>query len=265
MESKIVVQYCAETPSPQTALDIFKGSWKSALPPQLGLTTGTKEGFHQDPRVYWVASLLPKGFEGMQILELGPFEGYDTRLFEELGAAGVVAIEGNNINFLKCLVLKHALGLKASLLHGGFLEYLRNSDARFDLVWASGVLYHSEDPLELLAQIGRKTDRLFIWTHYYADSLLGTKHGTRFLAQNNVEQVRGEERYLLHYRTYGNEQFKEGLPLHYEGGQEAFSYWLERGDIDRMLRSMGFSSINVRADGKSQNGSPFVSLFATRD
>ena len=118
MESKIVVQYCAETPSAQTALDIFQGSWKSALPPDLGLTTGATKGFHGDPRVPWVASLLPNRFQGMEILELGPFEAYDSRLFEQLGAAKVLAIEGDNIDFLKCLVLKHALGPKTCFLDG---------------------------------------------------------------------------------------------------------------------------------------------------
>ena len=49
MESKIVVQYCAETPTAQTALDIFKGSWKSALPAELGLTTGATEGLTKIP------------------------------------------------------------------------------------------------------------------------------------------------------------------------------------------------------------------------
>jgi SAM-dependent methyltransferase len=265
MESKIVVQYCAETPSGQTALDIFKGSWKSALPPDLGLTTGAKEGFAGDPRVHWVASLLPNRFQGMEILELGPFEAYDSRLFEQLGAAKVLAIEGNNINFLKCLVLKDALGLKTCFLHGGFLNYLQNTDRRFDLVWASGVLYHSEDPLELLEQIGRKTDKLFLWTHYYSDSLRGMKTVSHFIEQNKVEQVRHDERYLLHHRTYGNEQFKEGLPLHYEGGQKGFSLWMERGDIDRMLRALGFRSIKVQVDGVSSKGLPFVSLFAERN
>ena len=264
MESKIVVQYCAEAPSAQTALNIFKGSWKSALPPDLGLTTGAKEGFHGDSRVHWVASLLPNRFQELKILELGPFEGYDSRLFEQLGAASVTAIEGNNINFLKCLVLKYALGLKTRFLHGGFLKYLQNSDQRFDVVWASGVLYHSEDPLELLEQISSKTDRLFLWTHYYADSLLQTEHRARFIEQNNVEQIRHDEPYLLHYRSYGIERLKDGLPLHYEGGVKGFSFWLERGDIDRLLIALGFRSIKVQVEGESSRALPFVSLFAER-
>jgi SAM-dependent methyltransferase len=264
MESKIVVQYCAETPSAQTALDVFKDSWKSALPAELGLTTGATETFHRDPRVLWVASLLPNGFQDLNILELGPFEGYDSRLFEQLGAASVTAIEGNNINFLKCLVLKDALGLKTRFLHGGFLKYLQGTDQRFDVVWASGVLYHSEDPLELLEQIARKADRLFLWTHFYADSLLQTEHRARFIEQKNVEQIRRDERYLLHYRTYAIEQLKDGLPLHYEGGVRGFSFWLERADIDRMLKALGFRSIKVQAEGLSSRSLPFVSLFAER-
>ena len=211
MESKIVVQYCAQNPSAQTALDIFKGSWKSALPPECGLTTtGAGEGFHRDPRVYWVASCLPNQFQDMEILELGPFEGYDSQLFEQLGASKVLAIGGEQHKFFKCLVLKYALGLKTCFLHGGFLESLQNSDRRSDIVWASGVLYHSEDPLELLEQLGRKTDRLFLWMHYYSDSLRGT---APFIERNNLEQVRHGEPYLLHYRTYGNEQFKDGFAL----------------------------------------------------
>jgi hypothetical protein len=148
---------------------------------------------------------------------------------------------------------------------GSFLNYLQNTNRGFDLVWASGVLYHSEDPLELLEQIIRKTDRLFLWTHYYSDSLRGTKTVSRFIEQNNGEQVRHNERYLLHHRSYGNEQFEEGLPVHNEGGQKGFSFWLERSDIDRMLIALGFRSIKVQADGESSKGLPFVSLFAERD
>ena len=70
-------------------LDIFRGHWKSALPPDLNLMTGSEQIFCQDPRVLWARELLPQGFEGRDILELGPFEAYGTRLFEILGAQAV--------------------------------------------------------------------------------------------------------------------------------------------------------------------------------
>jgi SAM-dependent methyltransferase len=263
METKLTVRYCSEVPSAQTALNIFEGTWKSALPPGLALTTGSRQGFYADARVHWVASLLPGGLKGFKILELGPFEGYDSRLFEELGAESILAVEGNNINFLKCLVLKHALSLEARFVYGGFLKYLQSSEERFDIVWASGVLYHSEDPLELLAQIGSRTNRIFLWTHYYDDSILETPDRKRFIAANNVWDVRFGERCHLHYRSYGLEHLKEGVPLHYEGGQRAYCFWMERQDINRVLGAMGFRSIQVHTEGKL-NGMPVVSLFAER-
>ena len=263
METKIVVKYCDETPSGQTAIDIFKGAWKSALPPELGLSTGDRVGFYTDPRVHWVKSLLPNGFKGMSVLELGPFEGYDSWLFEQLGAASVLAIEGNNINYLKCLVLKEAIGLRTRFAYGGFLNYLKNSKQQFDIAWASGVLYHSEDPLELLLQLGAKSSRIFLWTHYWSDSLKKTNHYAHFQANKNIKQIQFGEHYELHYRAYPLQQYRDGLPLHYEGGQQIFSYWLTRRDIDRMLAAMGFGSVKVRQDTE-YNGMPCVTLYAER-
>jgi hypothetical protein len=40
---------------------------------------------------------------------------------------------------------------------------------------------------------------------------------------------------------------------------------MERTDIERMLRALGFNSIKVRDDGKSAGGVPFVSLLAERN
>jgi hypothetical protein len=241
----------------------LKAPGKSALAPELGLRTGEQKGFYNDARVHWVASLLRNGFRGLKVLELGPFEAYDSRLFEQLGAESVVAVEGNNINFLKCLVLKDALGLKTRFVHGGFLKYLQNTNEAFDIVWASGVLYHSEDPLESLAQIGTKTEKIFLWTHYYADSLLGARHRGQFVQQNSVTQVRFGESYVLHWRTYRLEKIENGVPLHYEGGQQNYSFWMEREDIIRMLTALGFQSIQINSD-TTLNDMPVLSVFAER-
>jgi len=71
-------RYRDETPSAQTALDIFRGTWKSALPLEFKLETGSAE----------------------------------------------------------------------------------------ILIWASGVLYHSEDPIDLLSLVTSRTDKLSDALHY---------------------------------------------------------------------------------------------------
>src|SRR5205085_12295967 len=63
------------------------------------------------------------------------------------------------------------LGLKRSeFLLGDFALYLQSCRERFDMVFASGVLYHMEDPLALIRDIARVTDRCFIWTHYFDEN-----------------------------------------------------------------------------------------------
>jgi SAM-dependent methyltransferase len=264
METALRTRYCTEPPSAQTALDIFKGTWKSSLPRDLGLCTGSEESFFADPRVTWVGSLLPNGFSGFDILELGPFEGYDSYLFTTLGARQVTAIEANNINFLKCLLLKDTLGLNIRFLHGDAFEYLRTTDARYDIVWTSGILYHSERPIDLLAQIASRTDRVFIWTHYFVDTLLSDPNNRHYFEpdKNRVQNF-GDQTYTLHYRSYRMGTEPGELPLHYEGGLQPYSYWISRADIERVLKSLGFTRLRVQAAGEF-SGMPYVGLLAER-
>src|SRR5512136_1168112 len=160
-------QYSSDAPSPQAALDIFRGDWASALPPPLESCRAGSMPLFSDPRISWAAEQLG-GVEGRRVLELGPLEGGHSYLLERLGASSIVAVEGNARAYLKCLTIKELLGLhKVRFLFGDFVEYLRASPGGFDLGVASGVLYHVENPVELIALLGRACEQLFIWTHYY--------------------------------------------------------------------------------------------------
>jgi hypothetical protein len=263
MENTIRTRYCKECPSDQTALDIFKGFWKSALPAELGLRTGDEAHFFQDPRVLWFQSLLPSGFSGLDILELGPFEGYDTYLFGKLGAKTITSIEANNINFLKCVLLKDVLNLDVKFLHGDFVEFLKNSQKNYDVVWASGILYHSERPIDLLSQIARHTNRLFIWTHYFDKSVLSNFNKAYFDSAKNQRQMFSDRMYTLHYRSYLISNPEDNLPLHYEGGQQPFAYWMSLEDIYSVLRSLGFNTFRTQEEG-AFSGMPYIGMLAER-
>ena len=43
------------------------------------------------------------------MVELGPFEAYNTFHLAQKGAYPLIAVEGNKINFLKCLAVKEIL------------------------------------------------------------------------------------------------------------------------------------------------------------
>src|SRR5215467_13605989 len=65
--------YEAREPSPQNALDLFKGRWSSAIP---GYGMGTAELFN-DARIEWFLAQYGDVC-GKRILELGPLEAGHT-------------------------------------------------------------------------------------------------------------------------------------------------------------------------------------------
>jgi hypothetical protein len=257
----ILPAYSKAVPSPQASLDIFKSHWKSRLPEGFGLTAGVQPMF-ADRRVHDTGTVIPGGIRGKTVLELGPFEAYNTYHLQKLGAREIVSIEGNNINFLKCLVLKQALGLKASFLHGDFCAYLRNTDRRFDLIWASGVLYHQEDPLELMALIAAHTDTAFFWTHYYDERVLSNANRTAFEPEKNARKRWGDFSCTHYYRSYelagGND-----IPLYFEGGSALSAYWLTFEDMRAFLGTVGLGKITLLFQGEL-NGLPLASFLAER-
>jgi len=260
-DHKISTRFATGFPSRQAMIDIFKGAWKAALPPEFNVKAGPHEHFMSDKRVLWAEKLLPGGFVGKSVLELGPFEAYSTRLMKRLGARRVVAIEANNISFLKCLVLKEATGLGAEFLHGDFLEYLKNAPETFNIIWASGVLYHSVDPGVLLEQAARVSDSLYLWTHYMSDALMQTPQAGLFEPQRNRQVEVGGVPVEYHVRSYRLNY--DDLPLNYEGGTQDYACWLTRADLLAALRGCGYRQVEIQKEG-ALGDLPMISLLAMK-
>jgi hypothetical protein len=76
-----------------------------------------------------------------------------------LEAAQIDAIEANQRAYLRCLITKEILGLTRSKFWlGDFIKALENWDQRYDLIVASGVLYHLKNPLHLVELTAKRTD-----------------------------------------------------------------------------------------------------------
>lgn len=251
--------FSASFPSHQASVDLFEGGWYSKMPEGSGLVGGQGDAF-TDSRVPWAANVLG-GLAGKTILELGPFEAYNTSQFESMGAASVVSIEGSASNFLKCLIIKNIMGLKTTFLYGDFTKYLEITKSRFDICWASGVLYHLTQPIEFLEGISQISDTLFLWTQYYDKTIMLTHPDAHIYHEEMNKNIEyGGRQLLLHGRQYHQKR----TTILFSGGAEATSYWMELDDILHVLRCHGFNRIEMGVNNLHHPPGPACFFLAFR-
>lgn len=247
-------------PSDQNAFDLFPNAWSTAFK---GVeTSGTFNGF-DDHRLTWLFNRID--LAGRSVLELGPLEAAHTTMMEQVGAK-VLAIESNKGAFLRCLIAKNYLGLSARFLLGDF-EKMDLSDKSFDLVLASGVLYHMKDPVALLDSISKASDRLFIWTHYFEPDLSKwnpvlaplLKDGKWNYKEPDIRSFNGMDVRLVK-QHYGEALGWSGFC----GGSDVFSNWIYREDLLKLLGLLGYSRIEISFDDLQHRNGPAFCLYCEK-
>lgn len=258
----ILDEYVLSLPSEQNILDIFGGEWSSKLPEKYGLHTkpGTAAGLFDDARVKWAEDVFGP-FNGLDILELGPLEGGHSYMFNERGINSLTAIEANTRAFLKCLCIKEILALdNVHFKLGDFAKHLEQTEVRYDLIFACGVLYHMPNPISLLRGISGATDKVFLWTHYYdRDAIEGDKDLSRKFS--SVEQIE------LDGRSYdcAIQNYQEALGWDgFCGGGESTSTWLTRESLIAALEDFGFSDLQFGFENKGHPNGPSFAVCASK-
>lgn len=249
----ILDQYVKKFPTYQNAIDIFKGEWSSKLPPPHSELVAGQIPLFQDSRIIWAEEQL-NGFKSCKVLELGPLEGGHTYMLEQMGAQSILAIEANSRAYLKCLITKEILNLKkARFLLGDFITYLKNTEDFFDICIASGVLYHMQNPAELIQLISQKTTKLMIWTHYYDQALI--KNNPHIPQNKFSDSVASDHQGFKHtlYRQNYHEALQSNI---FCGGTEHFSMWMPKQDILACLTYFGFKELKINFDSTTHPNGP---------
>lgn len=249
-------KFCSVYPKHQNAFDIFKDKWASKVPAKNDyFVTGSSPLFDAaDPRPLLCSQSLGSklsGLKGYSILELGPLEGGHSFQLEQLGAK-IVAIEGNTEAFLKCLIVKEALKLNTNFFLGDFLVYLRESEEVYDIIFASGVLYHMSNPLELLYFISKRTKKVFIWTHYYDCNYSSYRKKVKVTYDNFFSNG-----YELDYK----DTQKKG---NFWGGLKKSALWLDKEGLLNNLTAMGFKNLTIHDDDPYHPNGPCITIAARK-
>jgi hypothetical protein len=255
----IKAEYIKTSPSPQNALDLFKGEWASKLPHPFENLSAGKAGLFEDGRIIWLGEQLGK-VDHMHVLECGPLEGAHTYMLEKLGVASILSIEASTHAFLRCLIIRELFELqKVRFVLGDFVSYLRTSPS-YDLIVACGVLYHLVNPVEAIALISKVTDKVYIWTHYYDEEKVGSNNTlSRHFQSSSSSEVEGF-RHTLYRQHY---QLRLGNPG-FMGGTEHYSHWISREELIGALRFFGFDEITIQFDWTHEPSGPNISLLARR-
>lgn len=258
-----VDEYLRSAPSPQSVVDLFKDQWLSASPLEgLDMKPGVA-GLFSDSRLQWAIDQFGD-IRGKRILEIGPLEGGHSYMLHKAGAE-VIAIEANPIAFLKCLCMKEIMRMDTlRFLLGDAVRYLQTTETRFDIIVASGVLYHMTDPLGLLQAIAAKTDAMFLWTHYYDKTLLELA-GAGHLFAKSMQPLRADGSAGAKYRAVRREYPETTLASKkFAGGHSRYANWMPRRDILTFLSDSGFANVSIGLEEPSHPNGPALALCAFR-
>ena len=249
--------YVDEIPAAQTAVDLFKGTWTTSFPDDVAVSGGDIALFH-DHRLLWLFGVYPD-ISDWHVLELGPLEGGHTFMLHQAGAKKITAIEAHQLAFLKCLVVKETYNLdRAHFLLGNFEKYLEGPGEKVDLILASGVLYHLTDPLATLITMIERSDRIFLWSHFFDAQAMppGDPRHVGFTGEVREREI-GAHRLTYHMRSYRGGD----IDPKFCGGLAPGSVWLDFTEVKKLFETRGYVVTPVYEHLDHPNG-PASALLA---
>jgi hypothetical protein len=249
------------SPINKNAFDLFSRTWSTKFD---DMTKGSFDGT-RDNRIDWL--LQQVDVASFNILELGPLEAAHTVMLEKsIKGGGIVAIESNIGAFLRCLIVKNYLNLQAKFILGDF-EKMDFSTQNYDLIMASGILYHLKQPVDFIYKISPATKRLFIWTHYFEPdlslwntSLQPLLREGKWDYKNIISKNIGRHQYRLVKQSYGAAIGWSGFC----GGTDTFSHWIYKQDLLNLLEWNGFGKIEVAFDTVDHPNGPSFCLYCEK-
>jgi len=178
---------------------------------------------------------------GQSVLDLGCKEGYNSFDFCDLGATNVMGVEARE-SFVQDALKEKAAGsyAQANFMLGDARTIDEAGLGLFDICLCSGLLYHMQDPVDLLARIGKISRHLVLETHIalpiWLDPFVGGKYRCNLQRKIVTREFVGEE-----YQGRRN-IFPASVDMGMTSGSvdSHETFWLTIDSLKKALKNAGF-------------------------
>jgi SAM-dependent methyltransferase len=243
---------------PALALEIEQtGAWWRLLPFTTyririgdGLwTTPAEDGVDaaRDVRTRIVLDLCGGSLTGKTIADLGCNEGGFGVEFARLGAKESVGIEARDVSVQRCELVRKLAGLEnLKFIRGDVKEELARWPDSFDIVFASGILYHVADPHKLLSDIFRACREAVL-----IDTAVASREApSHWCSEEIVSRTFGGKSYQGRVFPEPDASIRESTL--WAAWSNESSFWLLEDELLSLMRDVGFR--DVRKVDRSQYG-----------
>jgi SAM-dependent methyltransferase len=187
---------------------------------------------------------------GARVLELGPLEGVQTIQLHQRGAREIICVEGRVENYYKWCLIKELYHLDRARILLGDLDHVDfRMYGEFDVCLCFGVLYHLDNPADLLLRIAEVTSRVYIWTHFAGPDF----------PESEDTSLEGHTRDGRAY-SYRGRYCREDPEL--RASLRPDSFWPYETEVLRMLRESGFDQIQLLDSGIMHGRMPVGLIYA---
>jgi SAM-dependent methyltransferase len=178
--------------------------------------------------------------DGRSIADLGCLEGGFTLALAALGAEHAVGIEAREVSVRRCELARDLLGLTNAEFVLGVIEEELATRPPFDVVFATGILYHVSDPAAVLVSMREACLGVaLIDTHVAHPSEASHRCSEIVTRSSGGHEYRG--RMFPEYAADGSDGDIEDLLWAAWGDTDAF--WPLEDDLVAMIRDAGFSEV----------------------
>jgi SAM-dependent methyltransferase len=205
----------------------------------------------RDVRIRIVLDLCGGSLTGKTTADLGCNEGGFAVEFARLGAKESVGIEVRDVSVRRCGLVRKMTGLEnLKFIRGDIMEELARWPDSFDVVFASGILYHVADPHKLLGDIFRACREAVLIDTHVAYREAPSHNCSEEIVSRTFGGKSYQGRVYPEFDASMSDATREGQL--WAAWSNDTSFWLLEDELLSLMRDVGFR--DVRKVDRSQYG-----------